>query len=137
MRKCISAAIMLKMGAYGFLRFSLPILPQASQYFAPYIIGLSLVAIVYIGFVAIIQQDMKKLIAYSSIAHMGFVTLGLFSIFAIVKNTHQLNTAVMGFEGAIIQMISHGVISAPQKYGKRIKNHAKRAGHFVTKCVCH
>lgn len=95
----VLAAIMLKLGAYGFLRFSLPILPDASQYLAPMMIGLSLVAVVYIGFVALVQADMKKLVAYSSISHMGFVTLGFF-IF------NQL-----GIEGALVQMISHGFIS--------------------------
>jgi NADH-quinone oxidoreductase subunit M len=96
----VLAAIMLKLGAYGFLRFSLPILPDASHYLAPMMIVLSLVAVVYIGFVALVQADMKKLIAYSSISHMGFVTLGFF-IF------NQL-----GMEGALVQMISHGFVSA-------------------------
>jgi len=95
----ILAAIMLKMGAYGFLRFSLPITPDASHELAWLMIGLSLIAVVYIGFVALVQQDMKKLIAYSSIAHMGFVTLGFFIFRA------------QGMEGGIVQMISHGFIS--------------------------
>ena len=95
----VLAAIMLKMGAYGFLRFSLPILPDASHKLAWFMIALSLIAIVYIGLVALVQEDMKKLIAYSSIAHMGFVTLGLFIFNA------------QGMEGAIVQMISHGFIS--------------------------
>ena len=95
----ILAAIMLKMGAYGFLRFSLPILPDASHELAWLMIALSLIAIVYIGLVALVQEDMKKLIAYSSIAHMGFVTLGFF-IFNI-----------QGIEGGIVQMISHGFVS--------------------------
>ena len=95
----VLAAIMLKMGAYGFLRFSLPILPDASHKLAWLMIALSLIAIVYIGLVALVQEDMKKLIAYSSIAHMGFVTLGLFVFNA------------QGVEGAVIQMISHGFIS--------------------------
>ncbi|MEK7666686.1 MAG: NADH-quinone oxidoreductase subunit M, partial [Pseudomonadota bacterium] len=95
----VLAAIMLKMGAYGFLRFSLPILPDASHELAWFMIALSLIAIVYIGLVALVQEDMKKLIAYSSIAHMGFVTLGLF-----IFN-------VQGVEGAVIQMISHGFVS--------------------------
>ncbi|MCH5875599.1 NADH-quinone oxidoreductase subunit M, partial [Salmonella enterica] len=90
------AAIMLKLGAYGFLRFSLPIAPDASHSLAGLMITLSLIAVIYIGLVAIVQDDMKKLVAYSSVAHMGFVTLGFF-IF---------NTA--GVEGAIVQMISHG-----------------------------
>lgn len=107
----ILAAIMLKMGAYGFIRFSLPIVPDASQLLSGLMIALSLIAIVYIGFVAIVQKDMKKLIAYSSIAHMGFVTLGFFVIFAIVANTEQTQAAIMGIEGGIIQMISHGFIA--------------------------
>ncbi|MDO8931852.1 MAG: NADH-quinone oxidoreductase subunit M, partial [Rhodocyclaceae bacterium] len=96
----VLAAIMLKLGAYGFLRFSLPIAPDASQYLAPMMIALSLIAVVYIGFVALVQTDMKKLIAYSSISHMGFVTLGFFIFNQI------------GVEGALVQMISHGFISA-------------------------
>jgi len=95
----VLAAIGLKLGAYGFLRFSLPISPDASHAFAPLIIGLSLIAVIYIGFVALVQTDMKKLVAYSSISHMGFVTLGFF-IFNPV-----------GVEGALVQMISHGFVS--------------------------
>jgi NADH-quinone oxidoreductase subunit M len=95
----ILAAIMLKMGGYGFLRFSLPMLPDASHQLAWFMILLSLVAVVYIGLVALVQEDMKKLIAYSSIAHMGFVTLGFFIFNA------------QGIEGGIVQMISHGFIS--------------------------
>src|SRR5258706_10104630 len=95
----VLAAIMLKLGAYGFLRFSLPITPDASHFLAPVVITLSLIAVIYIGLVAMVQADMKKLVAYSSIAHMGFVTLGFF-IF------NQL-----GAEGAIVQMISHGFVS--------------------------
>ena len=83
----ILAAIMLKMGGYGFLRFSLPITPDACRELDWLVIGLSLIAVVYIGFVALVQQDMKKLIAYSSIAHMGFVTLGAFVVFQIVAAT--------------------------------------------------
>lgn len=108
----ILAAIMLKMGGYGFLRFSLPITPDASLYFNEFMIFLSLVAIVYIGLVALAQEDMKKLIAYSSISHMGFVTLGFFIPFAIVAKTGSTSGAVMGLEGALMQMISHGFISA-------------------------
>lgn len=96
----ILAGVLLKMGAYGFLRFSLPILPEASAFFTPFIFTLSIVAIVYTSLVALAQEDMKKLIAYSSVAHMGFVTLGTFSV------TQQ------GLEGAIFQMLSHGVVSA-------------------------
>jgi NADH-quinone oxidoreductase subunit M len=95
----VLAAVMLKLGGYGFLRLSLPIVPDAARELAPLVIGLSLIAIVYIGFVALIQRDMKKLIAYSSISHMGFVTLGIFLFNA------------QGIQGAVIQMISHGFIS--------------------------
>jgi len=107
----ILAAIMLKIGGYGFLRFSLPITPDASADLAWVIIALSLIAIVYIGFVALVQQDMKKLIAYSSIAHMGFVTLGFFIVFTIALNPSVTGGAVMGIEGGMVQMISHGFIS--------------------------
>ncbi len=95
----VLAAIMLKLGAYGFLRFSLPIAPDASHYMAGFMITLSLIAVIYIGLVALVQADMKKLVAYSSIAHMGFVTLGFF----------MFND--MSVQGAIVQMISHGFIS--------------------------
>jgi NADH-quinone oxidoreductase subunit M len=101
----------LKLGGYGFLRFSLPITPDASLYFDSAMIVLSLIAIVYIGFVALVQQDMKKLIAYSSISHMGFVTLGFFVGFSIYAATGSTEGAVFGLEGAMIQMISHGFIS--------------------------
>lgn len=107
----ILAAIMLKIGGYGFLRFSLPITPDASAQLDWLIIALSLIAVVYIGFVALVQQDMKKLIAYSSIAHMGFVTLGFFIVFTIVRHTGSSQGAVMGIEGGMVQMISHGFIS--------------------------
>jgi NADH-quinone oxidoreductase subunit M len=107
----ILAAIMLKMGGYGFLRFSLPITPDAAQSLDWLLIGLSLIAIVYIGFVALVQQDMKKLIAYSSIAHMGFVTLGFFLAWRIIDNTGAMDGIVMGLQGGMVQMISHGLIS--------------------------
>jgi len=107
----ILAAIMLKIGGYGFLRFSLPITPDASASLDWLIIALSLIAIVYIGFVALVQQDMKKLIAYSSIAHMGFVTLGFFVVFTILANPAVSSGSVMGIEGGMVQMISHGFIS--------------------------
>jgi len=107
----ILAAIMLKMGGYGFLRFSLPIAPDASRELDLLVIALSLIAVVYIGFVALVQQDMKKLIAYSSIAHMGFVTLGAFVVYEIVRHTGSLAGAGMGMDGAMVQMISHGLIS--------------------------
>ena len=96
----ILAAILLKLGGYGFLRFSLPIVPDASQYLSGMMITLSLIGVVYIGLVALVQADMKKLIAYSSVSHMGFVTLGFFLFNAY------------GIEGAMVQMISHGFISA-------------------------
>ncbi len=132
----VLAAIMLKLGAYGFLRFSLPIAPDASHTLAPMMIALSLIAVIYIGFVALVQADMKKLIAYSSISHMGFVTLGFF-IF------NQL-----GVEGALVQMISHGFVSAAMflcvgvmydrmhsrqiaDYGGVVNNMPKFAGFFV------
>ena len=107
----VLAAIMLKMGGYGFLRFSLPITPDASARLDGMMIFLSLVAVVYIGFVALVQRDMKKLIAYSSISHMGFVTLGIFIAFMLVSSGDSSHVA-MGLEGAMIQMISHGFISA-------------------------
>jgi NADH-quinone oxidoreductase subunit M len=108
----ILAAIMLKIGGYGFLRFSLPITPDASSYLDWLIITMSLIAVVYIGFVALVQQDMKKLIAYSSIAHMGFVTLGFFIVFIIARSTESTGGAMMGVEGGMVQMVSHGFISA-------------------------
>jgi NADH-quinone oxidoreductase subunit M len=95
----VLAAIMLKVGAYGFIRFSMPILPDASHTLAPLMIALSLIAVVYIGLVALTQSDMKKLVAYSSISHMGFVTLGFF-----IFNAY-------GMEGALLQMISHGFVA--------------------------
>jgi NADH-quinone oxidoreductase subunit M len=107
----ILAAIMLKIGGYGFLRFSLPITPDASAQLDGLIIALSLIAVVYIGFVALVQQDMKKLIAYSSIAHMGFVTLGFFVVFTIFRQPDVTSGAVMGISGGMVQMISHGFIS--------------------------
>ena len=96
----ILAGVLLKMGGYGFLRLSLPMLPQASEYFTPLIFGLSIVAVIYTSLVALVQEDMKKLIAYSSVAHMGFVTIGIFSV------------TTQGMQGAMFQMLSHGVVSA-------------------------
>jgi NADH-quinone oxidoreductase subunit M len=95
----VLAAIMLKLGAYGFLRFSMPIAPDASRSYDWFIIALSLIAVIYIGLVALVQQDMKKLVAYSSVAHMGFVTLGFF-----IFNE-------LGVSGGLVQMISHGFVS--------------------------
>ncbi len=95
----ILAGILLKMGGYGFIRFSLPMFPDASQYFAPLVWTLSIIAIIYTSLVALVQEDMKKLIAYSSVAHMGFVTMGLFS----------MNT--QGVQGAVFQMVSHGLVA--------------------------
>ncbi|HXO65453.1 MAG TPA: NADH-quinone oxidoreductase subunit M [Steroidobacteraceae bacterium] len=107
----ILAAIMLKMGGYGFLRFSLPVTPDASRELDLLVITLSLIAVIYIGFVALVQADMKKLIAYSSIAHMGFVTLGAFVLYEIVRSTGSITGAGMGLDGAMVQMVSHGLIS--------------------------
>ena len=107
----VLAAIMLKMGGYGFLRFSLPIAPDASRQLDWLIIALSLIAVVYIGFVALAQRDMKKLIAYSSIAHMGFVTLGAFIGFQIVAHTGRTTGIELGLDGAVVQMLSHGLVS--------------------------
>ena len=103
----ILAAVMLKMGGYGFVRLSLPIVPDGSAYFAGLMIGLSLIAVVYIGLVALMQKDMKKLIAYSSIAHMGFVTLGFFLLWPINGDSG----AALGMSGGMVQMVSHGLIS--------------------------
>ena len=96
----VLAAILLKMGGYGFLRFSLPMFPLASHDFAPFVFALSVIAIIYTSLVALVQEDMKKLIAYSSVAHMGFVTMGIFAATA------------QGVAGGIFQMVSHGVVSA-------------------------
>lgn len=96
----ILAGVLLKMGGYGFLRFSIPMLPDATEFFTPLVFALSVIAIIYTSLVALVQQDMKKMIAYSSVAHMGFVTLGIFTV------------TVQGVEGAIFQMISHGLVSA-------------------------
>jgi NADH-quinone oxidoreductase subunit M len=106
----ILAAIMLKLGGYGFVRFSLPITPDASSALDWVMIALSLIAIVYIGFVAIVQPDMKKLIAYSSVSHMGFVTLGFFIAFSILE-AGDTDGAALGVQGGMVQMISHGFIS--------------------------
>jgi NADH-quinone oxidoreductase subunit M len=103
----VLAALMLKIGAYGFIRFSLPMVPDACRYYTWLMVVLSLISIIYIGLVAIVQKDMKRLIAYSSVAHMGFVTLGLFMIFIILQQTHNVQDAYMSMEGGVVQMISH------------------------------
>src|SRR5690606_36675281 len=95
----VLAAIMLKLGAYGFLRFSLPIAPDAAHEWSGLMITLSLIAVIYVGVVALVQRDMKKLVAYSSVAHMGFVTLGFFMFNSL------------GIAGGLIQMIAHGFVS--------------------------
>ncbi len=96
----ILAGVLLKMGGYGFLRFSIPMMPLATDFFTPMVFGLSVIAIIYTSLVALVQTDMKKLIAYSSVAHMGFVTIGIFTL------------TTQGVEGAIFQMLSHGIVSA-------------------------
>jgi NADH-quinone oxidoreductase subunit M len=132
----ILAGVLLKMGGYGFLRFSLPMFPEASEFFAPMVMWMSVIAIIYTSLVALVQTDMKKLIAYSSVAHMGFVTLGIFS------------ATTQGIEGGVFQMISHGIISAAlflcvgvvydrlhtremARYGGLVKNMPKYATIFM------
>lgn len=126
----VLAALMLKLGIYGFLRFSMPIVPSACASFAWFMIGLSLIAIVYIGLVAIVQTDMKKLIAYSSIAHMGFATLGCFMVYDIMRSSGSHQDAYMSLEGAVIQMISHAFGSGAMFLGvgmiaDRYYNHSR------------
>ena len=132
----ILAGVLLKMGGYGFLRFSLPMFPEASEFFTPMVFWMSIIAIVYTSLVALVQEDMKKLIAYSSVAHMGFVTLGIFT------------ATTQGVEGGIFQMLSHGIISAAlflcvgvvydrlhtreiARYGGLVKNMPKYATVFM------
>ncbi|MBI3440430.1 MAG: NADH-quinone oxidoreductase subunit M [Proteobacteria bacterium] len=132
----ILAGVLLKMGGYGFLRLSLPILPQASEYFIPLIFSLSVIAVIYTSLVALAQEDMKKLIAYSSVAHMGFVTLGIFTL------------TTQGLQGAMFQMLSHGVVAAAlflcvgvvydrlhtreiRRYGGLVKNMPRYATVFM------
>ena len=107
----ILAAIALKIGGYGFLRFNLPITPDAGHEWAWLVIALSLVAVVYVGLVALVQEDMKKLVAYSSVAHMGFVTLGTFIVFTLVRDYGSVDAARLGLQGAMVQMVSHGFVS--------------------------
>jgi NADH-quinone oxidoreductase subunit M len=126
----VLAALMLKLGIYGFLRFSMPIVPNACQHFAWLMIIFSLIAIIYIGLVAIIQTDMKKLIAYSSIAHMGFATLGCFMVYDIMQHTRNYQDAYMSLEGAVIQMIAHAFGSGAMFLGvgilaDRMANHSR------------
>ena len=132
----ILAGVLLKMGGYGFLRFSLPMFPEATEFFAPMVFWLSVIAIIYTSLVALVQEDMKKLIAYSSVAHMGYVTLGIFTV------------TTQGIEGGIFQMLSHGIISAAlflcvgvvydrlhtreiNRYGGLVKNMPKYATIFM------
>lgn len=126
----VLAALMLKLGVYGFLRFSMPITPIACEKLAWLMVVLSLVAIIYIGLVAIVQSDMKKLIAYSSIAHMGFATLGCFMIYGIIAKMHSFTDAYMSLEGAIIQMVAHAFGSGAMFLGvgmlaDRFYNHSR------------
>jgi NADH-quinone oxidoreductase subunit M len=107
----ILAAIALKIGGYGFLRFNLPITPDAGHEWAWLVITLSLIAVVYVGLVALVQDDMKKLVAYSSVAHMGFVTLGTFIVFTLVRDFGSVDAARLGLQGAMVQMVSHGFVS--------------------------
>lgn len=126
----VLAALMLKLGVYGFLRFSMPIVPLACHTLAWAMIVLSIIAVVYIGLIAIVQSDMKKLIAYSSIAHMGFATLGCFMVYDIVAHMHNLQDAYMSLEGAVIQMVSHAFGSGAMFLGvgmlaDRYYNHSR------------
>lgn len=126
----VLAALMLKLGIYGFLRFSMPITPLACEKLAWIMVILSLIAIVYIGLITIVQTDMKKLIAYSSIAHMGFATLGCFMVYEIIQQMHTLQDAYMSLEGAVIQMIAHAFGSGAMFLGvgllsERFYNHSR------------
>lgn len=108
----VLAAILLKLGAYGFIRFALPIVPDACNHYAMLMVALSLIAVVYVGLIAVVQKDVKRLIAYSSISHMGFVTLGCFAIFAINRQGSDVGSAALVLEGAIFVMISHAFVSS-------------------------
>ena len=129
----VLAALMLKMGVYGFLRFSLPITPDACRALDWLLIILSLIAVIYIGLVAIAQTDMKRLIAYSSISHMGFATLGTFMVFIIVRNTGSFEDAYMSLEGSMVQMISHAFSTGAMFFGIGIlydRMHSRRIKDF-------
>lgn len=131
----VLAALMLKLGVYGFLRFTMPITPLASSELAWLMIVLSLIAIVYIGLIAIVQTDMKKLIAYSSIAHMGFATLGCFMVYIIMASANSLQDAYMSLEGAVIQMVAHAFGSGAMFLGvgilsARIYSHSRMIKDF-------
>ncbi len=129
----ILAALMLKMGVYGFLRFTMPITPDACFRLDWVMIILSLIAVVYIGLVAISQKDMKRLIAYSSIAHMGFATLGCFMVYEIIRNTGIMKDAYMSLEGAMVQMISHAFSTGALFFGIGIlyeRIHSRLIGDF-------
>lgn len=129
----VLAALMLKMGAYGFLRFSLPITPDASHSLEWLMIILSLIAIIYVGYIAIAQTDMKKLIAYSSVSHMGFVTLGCFMIYVIIAHTGNQADAYLSVEGAMVQMISHAFGSGAMFLGFGMlyeRMHTRLIGNF-------
>jgi NADH-quinone oxidoreductase subunit M len=126
----VLAALMLKLGVYGFLRFSMPITPLACESLSGLMIVLSLIAIVYIGLIAIVQTDMKKLIAYSSIAHMGFATLGCFMVYGVVYQRQTLQDAYLSLEGAVIQMVAHAFSSGAMFLGvgllsERFYNHSR------------
>lgn len=129
----VLAAIMLKIGGYGFIRFSLPVAPDASADLAWLMVALSLIAVIYIGLVALAQQDMKKLIAYSSISHMGFVTLGLFVAIALAFGRTTLDASHLAIQGAMVQMISHGFISAAMFAGVGVlydRVHSREIGAY-------
>ncbi len=128
----VLAAILLKLGAYGFIRFALPIVPDACNHYAGIMVALSLIAVVYVGLVAVVQQDLKRLIAYSSISHMGFVTLGCFAFYAMADDT-SMRSASMVLEGAIIVMISHAFISSAMFAGVGFiydRMHTRRISDF-------
>jgi NADH-quinone oxidoreductase subunit M len=129
----VLAALMLKLGTYGFMRFSLPIVPDACSHLANLMIVLSLFSIVYISIVAIQQKDMKRLVAYSSIGHMGFVTLGCFSIYLIMRTAHDIHYAALALEGAMFQMIAHAFSSGAMFVGIGIlydRTHTHMMNHF-------